>query len=205
MVTNNKGIYFESALQELRKSDFMQVTPFEKAPHTLRLYKSPFLTGTQPGTRGVTGFLSDVVGQTPSEKKGVRGDSATGDDEAAQPGGTTPNPSNERPVKKARTDEKSPMPDAATPQGHDASKSGLSPPAIVASPTAAPQTVDPAPTSHIQGFSAGSVPRELPGATPTAGYSSLLHNRVPPTQPAPFGGPHQIGEWMLNYQNDRCY
>ncbi|KAJ9098712.1 hypothetical protein QFC21_004360 [Naganishia friedmannii] len=180
----------EPALQELRKSDFMQVSTFDKAPHTLRLYKSPFLTGTQPGTRGVTGFLSDVVGQTPSEKKGVRGDSATGDDEA-QPGGSTPNPSSERAAKKARTEERSPMIAAAIPQGHEEQKSELPALIIGASPTAPSPAGLPA-TSHIQGFSAASVPRQLAGTAPTPAYSSSMHNRVPATQPSPFSGPHSI-------------
>lgn len=172
----------------------MQVTPFDKAPHTLRLYKSPFLTGTQPGTRGVTGFLSDVVGQTPSGKRGVRGDSATGDDEAAQPGGTTPNPSSDRAVKKARTDEKSPMTVAAIPQGVKEPECGFVPPITGPSPIAATQTTGPAPMSHIQGFSAATAPRQLAGLAPAPGYSPSIQNREPPSQPSSFGGPHQIGE-----------
>lgn len=174
----------------------MQVTTFDKSPHTLRLYKSPFLTGTQPGTRGVTGFLSDVVGQTPSEKKGVRGDSATGDDEAAQPSGTTPNPSSaERPTKKARTEERSLAGVAAVLLGNSEKASGPPPPSVGASSAPSAQTVGPAPTSHIQGFSAASVPHQLAGTAPSPAYSSSMHNRVPPTQPSPFGGPHQIGGW----------
>ncbi|KAJ9096105.1 hypothetical protein QFC19_007331 [Naganishia cerealis] len=185
--------------KELRKSDFMQVTTFEKAPHTLRLYKSPFLLGTQPGTRGVTGYLSDTVGQTPTEKKGLRGDSATGDDEAAHPG-MTPNPSTERAAKKARIEEKSPLGVHANP--HMQSEQGSSHPSMIGptstiaaqiSMSTGPSTGHaPTGSSGIPGFSTPGASRQLPATAAVSGYNAQADNRGPPTPQSPFGGPHQI-------------
>jgi hypothetical protein len=171
--------------QELRKSDFMQVVAFDKAPHTLLLHKSPFLQGTRPGTRGVTGFLSDTVGQTTNEKRG-QDDSLEGDEDIG-PEGTSQYASGERAAKKARVGDKSPL----IPNAPLAGSNSTLPPSLTGpSPNLPPQMA-----MQPNAMPRGPVyPPTAPQQMPTghlSGFTATQPARVPP-QPS-FGGPHQIG------------
>lgn len=48
--------------EELRKTEFMSVHPFDKGPHALRLLPSPFKQGIRPGDRGITGNIGGSLG-----------------------------------------------------------------------------------------------------------------------------------------------
>lgn len=185
-----------SVLQELRKSDFMQVATFEKAPHTLLLHKSPFLQGVLPGTRGVTGFLSDVVGQTANERKGMQDDSLEGDEEGG-PEGTTPNGSGERAAKKARVGDRSPL----TTNTPLARPNSILPPSLTGpSPNLTPQMTmlgnSTAPQTQPRGQAyPPAMQQQVPTGGHLSGFTASPAMRIPPpAQQSPFGGPHQIGE-----------
>lgn len=164
----------------------MQVITFDKAPHTLLLHKSPFLQGTRPGTRGVTGFLSDTVGQTANEKRGAQDDSLEGEEDGG-PEGTSPYASGERAAKKARVGDKSPL----TTNAPLAGSNSILPPSLTGpSPNLTPQMA-----MQPNAVPRGPVyPPPMPQQMPTghlSGFTATQPARVPP-QPS-FGGPHQIG------------
>jgi hypothetical protein len=161
----------------------MQVVTFDKAPHTLLLHKSPFLQGTRPGTRGVTGWLSDVVGQTANEKRRAQDDSLEGEEDGLDGTG------DERTTKKARVGDKSPL----TTNTPLASSNAILPPSLTGpSPNLTPQMAMP-PNAMPRG---PVYPPAAPQQVPTghlSGFTATQPMRAPPQPQPSFGGPHSIG------------
>lgn len=161
----------------------MQVVTFDKAPHTLLLHKSPFLQGTRPGTRGVTGYLSDVVGQTANEKRRAQDDSLEGDEDGPEGAG------DEQSTKKARVGDKSPLAANAPLAGSNP----VLPPSLPGpSPNLGPQTA----VQHDAMPRGPVYPSAVPQQVSTGHLSGFTATQPirPPQPQTSFGGPHQIGK-----------